>query len=199
MKKCILILCSMMSLPVFATYTLTEGMTYHIRQEYPGNAFDYKISFPGADAYLADGKYHSPAAMPACVIVVGDHLSKSQLQSFTDQLKVIGSRGDELPLKNFKGTLNYVDVAPFGSSYTDSFYSIKTKDGSNFGDLLTNIGGTQDSNVAIWFDRGCRELAVRPYLPEVHDAVSRPNATQFIPPHIGNKNTLISMAKNTQP
>lgn len=164
-KKFITFLLGMSFLSTAMASQLTEGMSYHIRQEYPGNKFSYAISLPGADAWLADGDYHAAGAMPACLNIMSSDLSKEALRSFARGLIVTGSRAEQLPLREYKGTLHFVDMSPFGSSYADSIYTVETKDGYNFADLLTNVGGTSESTIYIQFDRGCKELATRPYLP----------------------------------
>lgn len=160
---------------------LDERMSLNIE---PADYFQkatYNISYPGSDAWLDNGKFHVTDKMPACLIVVSgnDSLDAKQLEKFINELDVTTRNERKLPLESYKGTWTFVDRDPFNSSFIDTPYIIKTKNNLTFGQLLQYVGGTQDSRVSIYFDRGCADLATRAYLPEQANIQVKTDLTKF--------------------
>lgn len=129
----------------------------------------YDIPMAGEDTWLEDGLVHVTSIMPACLVVTGQKLDARQLKQFIDGLD-IRTQGKNLTAEQYKGTWTFVDRRPFTSTFGDTYYIIKAKDNMTFSELLQSVGANADSIVYIDFSRGCKELALPPYMP---DAVQR--------------------------
>lgn len=150
-----------------ASIKLSEGMSFNIQSgEYFQNA-TYEINNPGYDGWVDNGVVHTTDKMPSCLIVIADKLDRVKLDKFLHDIKIT-TWSRELSLEFYKGTLIYVDRDPFNSHFMPTPYIIETRNNLTFGQLLKLVGGTEESMVSIEFNRGCRSIATRAFLPAHH-------------------------------
>jgi hypothetical protein len=135
------------------------------------NYFSHRERNPGVDTWVENGKLNVTYNMPYCIFVLGEDFSQQQLQKFFDKIEVtstVNFKEKPLSLTQFKGTWVYVDDDPeYGSFSSETEFLIKTKNGASFGQLASEIGATRETEtISFIFDHGCKQLAVRPYLPK---------------------------------
>jgi hypothetical protein len=167
LRKLILLTVTLTSLSAYAStqhLQETDALDINTINDYQLATFD--IRYPASDNWVENGKVNISRAMPACIFALGQALDDQQVELVLKQLRItnLNSQVRELTLDKYKGTYTYFDDDPGYNTLVQFF--IQPKNNLTFGQVLQAAGGTNDSHVWVYFDRGCKSLATRPHYPK---------------------------------